>query len=143
MAHPRWLLLAGALTVSLLACQSVSAAPGRPASDTSSERAALKPAAGASGQSAGAAKPAAPAQQAAKPSSASGPTRQSDDGVPRIALQELPYGFKQPVDLTSAHDGSDRMFVVEKGGTIRIVKGDQLLPTPFLDISSKITTSGT
>jgi glucose/arabinose dehydrogenase len=57
-------------------------------------------------------------------------------------LQLLPYRFKQPLFLTHAGDGSGRMFVVEKGGTIRIVKNGQVLPTPFLDISSRVRASG-
>lgn len=42
----------------------------------------------------------------------------------------------QPVFLTFAPDG--RIFVVEKGGVVRIYDNGELLPTPFIDISSKV-----
>jgi glucose/arabinose dehydrogenase len=141
MAHRGRLLLAGALTALLVACQSASAAPTRPASNPSGEQAASKPAVPSGGQTA--AKPAAPAggQTAAKPAAPAGSARQSGE-APRISLQQTLTGFKQPLFLTHAGDGSNRMFIVEKGGTIRIVKDGQVLPTPFLDISSRIRASG-
>jgi glucose/arabinose dehydrogenase len=47
-------------------------------------------------------------------------------------------GLDLPVDIQNAGDGSGRLFIVEKRGRIRILKGGQLLPTPFLDISYKV-----
>ncbi|MGA2491176.1 MAG: PQQ-dependent sugar dehydrogenase, partial [Anaerolineales bacterium] len=47
-------------------------------------------------------------------------------------------GLKLPVDIQNAGDGSGRLFVVEKRGRILIFKDGQLLPTPFLDISTKV-----
>jgi glucose/arabinose dehydrogenase len=64
--------------------------------------------------------------------------RQADSTPPQIALRMLPYGFDRPLFLTHAGDGSGRLFIVEKGGTIRIVKDGQVLPTPFLDISRRV-----
>ena len=43
-----------------------------------------------------------------------------------------------PLDLEHPNDGSGRLFVVEQGGTIRIIQNGALLPQPFLDISSKV-----
>jgi glucose/arabinose dehydrogenase len=147
MASRGRLLLAGALTALLLACQSASAASTGPAGQPSGERnAAQVPADIAASRHGGPdAQPAAAVQQAApdaKPAAQAGSSRQAGDPVPRISLQALPFGFRQPLYLTHAGDGSGRLFVVEKTGTIRIVKGDQVLPTPFLDISSKIRASG-
>ena len=51
-------------------------------------------------------------------------------------------GFTTPLDVQSPGDWSDRVFVVEQGGKIRGVKAGSLLPTPFLDISSKVTVNG-
>lgn len=49
-----------------------------------------------------------------------------------------------PVHVTHAGDNSGRLFVVDQIGTIRIIDpNDELLPTPFLDISAKLPTLGT
>jgi glucose/arabinose dehydrogenase len=42
----------------------------------------------------------------------------------------------KPVGVTFAPDG--RIFIWQRDGVIRIVKNGALLPTPFLDISSKV-----
>jgi glucose/arabinose dehydrogenase len=47
-------------------------------------------------------------------------------------------GLELPTDIQNAGDGSGRLFIVEKPGRILILKGGQLLPTPFLDISGKV-----
>lgn len=43
-------------------------------------------------------------------------------------------GFDLPVFVT-APAGDDRLFIVEKGGQIKIMSGGAVLPAPFLDIS--------
>jgi glucose/arabinose dehydrogenase len=63
------------------------------------------------------------------------------DGTEPVALQVVASGLILPLDLT-APDGDTRLFIVEKGGTIRIVKAGSLLPTPFLDISGQVSTGG-
>jgi len=47
-------------------------------------------------------------------------------------------GLSSPLDLEQPNDGSGRLFVVEQGGTIRIIQNGALLPQPFLDISAKV-----
>jgi glucose/arabinose dehydrogenase len=47
-------------------------------------------------------------------------------------------GFSLPLDLEQPNDNSGRLFVVEQGGTIRIIQNGAVLPQPFLDISSKV-----
>src|SRR5205085_7411089 len=42
-------------------------------------------------------------------------------------------GLNSPVAIDIAPDG--RIFVTEKGGTLRIIKNGTLLPTPFLTVS--------
>src|SRR6266496_268117 len=54
--------------------------------------------------------------------------------------QPVVSGLLRPVDLQV--DGSGRLFVIEKVGRIRIIQDGQLLETPFLDISSKVGSSG-
>jgi len=47
-----------------------------------------------------------------------------------------------PVLAIGARDGSGRLFIVAKGGRIRIVKAGSLLATPFLDISGSVSRGG-
>ena len=47
-------------------------------------------------------------------------------------------GLTRPVDLQSAHDGSGRLFIVEKYGAIRIFKDGLLFPEPFLQIDDRV-----
>jgi len=54
-----------------------------------------------------------------------------------ITLKPFLSGLDKPVYVTSAHDGSNRLFVVEKDGLIKVVKDGQLLDRPFLDIRAK------
>ena len=51
-------------------------------------------------------------------------------------------GFSAPLDVANAGDGSGRLFVVEQGGRIRVVKDGAILDPPFLDISDRITSGG-
>jgi glucose/arabinose dehydrogenase len=50
--------------------------------------------------------------------------------------------FSSPVYLTAPPGDRHRVFVVEQGGTIRIVKDGKKLATPFLDISNRISSGG-
>ena len=54
--------------------------------------------------------------------------------------QLLVSGLERPVNLQA--DGSGRLFVIEKVGRIRILQNGQLLPTPFLDITDRVGSSG-
>ena len=60
-------------------------------------------------------------------------------GPTSLTLQEVASGLTFPVYLTSP-PGDDRLFVLEKGGSIRVIRGGALLPTPFLDISGQVST---
>jgi glucose/arabinose dehydrogenase len=51
-------------------------------------------------------------------------------------------GLSQPVDIVHAGDNSGRLFIVLLGGQIRIYDGTQILPTPFLNITSLVTSGG-
>lgn len=50
-------------------------------------------------------------------------------------------GLTQPLQL-AAPTGDDRLFVVEKGGAIRMLIGGVVQATPFLDISAQVATEG-
>ena len=58
------------------------------------------------------------------------------------ALIVVKTGLSQPVLVTHAGDGSGRLFVVEQTGRIRIIQDGTLLPTPFLDLSGSVLSSG-
>ena len=62
--------------------------------------------------------------------------------LPTIVLASPITGLTQPVSITHAGDGSGRLFVAEQGGQIRIIRNATLSPTPFLNISSRISTGG-
>src|SRR4051794_25716261 len=54
----------------------------------------------------------------------------------------LTSGLNTPVYVTNAGDSSNRLFIVEKGGVIKIYNGNSVLPTPFLDVSKLISKGG-
>jgi hypothetical protein len=63
--------------------------------------------------------------------------------TPILEFELVADGFAQPIYVTSAEDGSDRLFVLEQGqnvggtktGNIRVVEDGVVLPTPFLTLS--------
>jgi glucose/arabinose dehydrogenase len=59
-----------------------------------------------------------------------------------VGLDTVVSGLNAPLAITSAGDGSGRIFVTEQGGQIRIVRDGTLVATAFLDIASRITSGG-
>jgi glucose/arabinose dehydrogenase len=59
-----------------------------------------------------------------------------------IGLQLVVSGLATPLDLEQPNDGSGRLFVVEQGGTIKILQNGSLLQQPFLNISNKVVFQG-
>ncbi|MCC6190591.1 MAG: PQQ-dependent sugar dehydrogenase, partial [Anaerolineales bacterium] len=57
------------------------------------------------------------------------------------AFEQITVGFRRPLLITHAGDGSERLFVVEQAGTIRIVEAGQVLPVPFLDLRGQVSLS--
>ncbi len=58
-------------------------------------------------------------------------------------LQKIVEGLNAPLYLTHTADGTDRLFVLEQRGVIRIIdKEGNLLKTPFLDISEQVRSGG-
>ncbi len=52
-------------------------------------------------------------------------------------------GIEQPLQVTNAGDGSDRLFIAEKFGEVRIVdSAGALSPQRFLDLSAEVFTQG-
>jgi glucose/arabinose dehydrogenase len=54
------------------------------------------------------------------------------------ALEKVADGLDFPLYLT-APAGDPRLFVVEKTGRVRIVRGDRVLDDPFLDLSGQVS----
>lgn len=56
-----------------------------------------------------------------------------------ITLETVASGFSQPLNIQ--HAGDDRLFIVEKGGRIKIINSDGTVnPDSFLDVSGQIST---
>ncbi|MCC6301434.1 MAG: PQQ-dependent sugar dehydrogenase [Gammaproteobacteria bacterium] len=69
-----------------------------------------------------------------------GPARAGDP--PALALIEIATATDQPVQITHAGDGSGRLFIVERRGTIVALETGTSLRTPFLDISDRVGSNG-
>ncbi len=59
-----------------------------------------------------------------------------------IVLQPYLTGLSSPVHITNAKDGTNRMFVVQQRGIIRVVQPGQTTFTDFLNISGVVSSSG-
>ncbi|WP_306349630.1 PQQ-dependent sugar dehydrogenase [Flavobacterium sp. '19STA2R22 D10 B1'] len=58
-----------------------------------------------------------------------------------VSLQTFATGFSSPVEI--AHTNDNRLFVVEKGGMIKILNPNGTVnPNPFLNLVGQISTSG-
>lgn len=62
--------------------------------------------------------------------------------TPTIRLQPVLSGLSSPVFVTSARDGSGRLFVVEQGGIIKVAQPGATTATEFLNISTRISVGG-
>jgi glucose/arabinose dehydrogenase len=63
-------------------------------------------------------------------------------GTISIELEPVATGLASPVELVGANDGTERLFIVEQGGTIRILKNGTLNAAPFLNVSTQIKAGG-
>jgi len=82
-----------------------------------------------------------PAQVSTVPASG-GASPQVDLAHLKLTLSKRWAGFSSPLYLTSAHDGSGRLFVVEQGGLVKVIEGGAVLPTPYLDVRALVSTGG-
>ena len=58
-----------------------------------------------------------------------------------FTLELYASGFEDPVGVVDPNDGSERLFVIEQGGKVRVLTGGAPLETPMLDLSDKVSTS--
>jgi glucose/arabinose dehydrogenase len=56
-----------------------------------------------------------------------------------VRLQKV-GSFDSPVFVTAPPGDKSRVFVVEKGGTVRVIRNGKKLSRPFLDVRDKVTT---
>jgi len=66
--------------------------------------------------------------------------------VPLLAaIQLVPVvsGLSNPLFVGHAGDGTNRLFIVERGGVIKVLQPGASTPTVFLDIHTRVTTTGT
>jgi hypothetical protein len=63
-------------------------------------------------------------------------------GIPALGVRLVASGLASPLDLKAAPGDAERLYVVEQGGRIRVVRGGQLQTAPFLDVASRISSGG-
>ncbi len=59
-----------------------------------------------------------------------------------IQLEPVLTGLDSPLYLTSARDGTNRLFIVEQPGRIKVLQPGATTPTVFLDIMSRVLSGG-
>ena len=116
-----------------------SAATGAPAADAPTAAPAADAPTSAPASTAAAEPTGAPA---AAPTDAPTAPAPATDGPVSVALELVTKDLKQPVFVTNAGDGSGRLYVVEKAGTIAVVEGSTRAATPFLDITTLVGSGG-
>lgn len=70
------------------------------------------------------------------------PPPNSGGPPPTVTLTQVVSGLTTPVDIQFPNDASNRMFIVQQAGSIRIFANGFLMPTPFLDITAKVSSGG-
>ncbi len=75
-------------------------------------------------------------------SSSSSPANLPLNPPPPLALAGFVTGLTAPVGFEAPNDGTGRLFIVEQGGTIRIIQNGALLATVFLDITPLVESGG-
>lgn len=90
-----------------------------------------------------AAEPTSGEPEAAEPATADAPPAPTfnPDQV-SLALAPVAEGLSGPLFVTHAGDGSGRLFVVEKPGTIHIISEGQVVQPAFLDLTDRVGSSG-
>jgi glucose/arabinose dehydrogenase len=58
---------------------------------------------------------------------------------PAVRLHRIPGAYDYPVYVATPPGDTSRLFIVEKTGRIRILKGGSVLAKPFLDLSGQVS----
>jgi len=62
--------------------------------------------------------------------------------APSVILEPVLAGLEEPVYVTHARDGTNRLFVVEQAGRIKVLSPGSAQPTVFLDITPRVLAGG-
>jgi len=54
--------------------------------------------------------------------------------IPDVTTQSIVTSLSEPVHVTNAGDGSGRLFIVEKRGTVQVLLNDSIQTGAYLDI---------
>ncbi len=85
--------------------------------------------------------PTATATATETPAPTATPTSEPNPSALNLQLEMVADGLKQPVFATHAGDGSGRLFIVEKSGTIVALDENVTQPLAFLDITDRVGSS--
>jgi glucose/arabinose dehydrogenase len=69
-----------------------------------------------------------------------GPAPAAVGQLPELGLEEVVSGLESPTAIV--HAGDERLFVAERGGVIRVVRGGEVLPVPLLDLRDRVGSGG-
>lgn len=64
---------------------------------------------------------------------------EAQEGQLPVEVNEFGGAFDSPLSVTAAPGYPNLVFVVEKGGTVQVVKGGERLERPFLDITDRVS----
>jgi len=59
-----------------------------------------------------------------------------------VGFHQVVSGLSQPVAVTSARDGSHRLFVVQQDGVVRVVKNGRLRSQIYLELGARVVSGG-
>jgi glucose/arabinose dehydrogenase len=59
-----------------------------------------------------------------------------------VVFTSVATGLSSPVDIQYAPGDSTRLFIVQQGGQLRVIENGALLPTPALNVSTRIVSGG-
>ncbi|MFI9530367.1 PQQ-dependent sugar dehydrogenase [Micromonospora rosaria] len=91
--------------------------------------------------------PSSPARSAPESTAVGGPAAVTPAAVPldrlTVSTTQVASGLRRPTAIHAPDDGSGRLFIAEKTGTIRVYHEDTgLAADPLLDLSGRVSTSG-
>jgi len=67
---------------------------------------------------------------------------QTDVEAAQIQLEPVASGLSNPVFVTDPHDGTNRLFIVEQDGRLKVLQPGSATAQVFLDLSSKVLFGG-